>query len=1036
MSNPIGWPQLFDLTKDAEVKEAIKTLLRFDKAYDKILKSSNKTKTKVARNIKAMVDSTKTLDTQAAKLNITTETGQKALLEMSGRADVLTSSYSNLKGKIIDITASTAKLTKEKRAVAASTRETIKLQKQEAQLSAKLASLDTKEAAAVKKLQVQIAEKNKQMKKSAQESLGLITIYQKETQTLINLRNKYKDVALQHGVNSKEARKLRKEVELLDNRLKRLDASGGQHHRFIGRYSTAFKGLAISMRSVGAALGFAGALFALVAIMRNAVKTIFEFDKEMVNLAAISGKTRSEMKGLEMEIRRVAKTSINTANEVAKTATALRTLGKTEVEIIGLLEPVNNLSIALHAAADEAGELLVKTLNAFGESADEALHYANVIAAIRTSTALDFQRISDALGFLAPTAKTVGLTIEQTGAVLGVLVDNGIKAARAGRLMNSSFARLNDKGLTLNQALEAINESEDRLATATRLFGKESFALAIILADNIEKTNNLAEAFTDVDNVLRDLTQKQLKSLSAQSKILGAIWEELILTFESGEGVFGQFMSGVMQGFGNFLTVITAAEAGTISWGRAVIALQDPIQMAIALGVIQATEASKLFKEQARLTFIANEAQRLYNVGIKNGRDTWADFQNLEPERLLAGVAEKTEILTAIQKLYNAELEETAEITRVTYGQLKDQVTAANAALDQGTKQEWPALIAEVNKAEQALEDFLFPGKFEAFDKTLKTTVDNLIAEVPKIPAKLEPAIEAAKTSTADMMNFIEFKIESFVEGVGRQFIELGFTVAELFDNLAERANQKDEERIERIRETSAKEIAIAGENQQAIAAVEETRDKQIADLEKRIADRQKRAARFTKAIRIAEAIMETAYWVTKFGVITPPAILAGVIGAVKVAAIAAEPIPTYFKGTTDHPGGLAEVAERGREVIKEPGKKAYVQSKRATLNLPAHTKVFTSTQSERMLDGPDRESAINVQSAHDIRRAINAGQVEEAKRIAIAMGRDAETIVEGFENAVKEIPVTVWAVKQGQLGASIRKGDNTYNNIENENSF
>jgi len=279
--------------------------------------------------------------------------------------------------------------------------------------------------------------------------------------------------------------------------------NAGQAQRSIGNYGLAMRGAAGAARNLAVALGFTGAIFLLVGAFRNAFNQLRDFDKEMVNMAAIAGKSRDQVKGLELEIRRVAKTSINTANEVAKTATALLTLGKTESEIIDLLEPVNNLAIALKAPADAAGELLIQTLNAFGESSEAAEKYAGIIAKMRTSTALDFERIKDSLGFLAPVARAVGLTFERTGAILGVLVDNSIKAARAGRLMSSSFARLNAMGLTLDEALVKINKSTDKTRTATNLFGAGSFALGIILANNIKQIDGYTESFQDVEGGFR-----------------------------------------------------------------------------------------------------------------------------------------------------------------------------------------------------------------------------------------------------------------------------------------------------------------------------------------------------------------------------------------------------------------------------------------------------------------------------------------------------------------------------------------------------
>ena len=91
------------------------------------------------------------------------------------------------------------------------------------------------------KLQLQNA--TKATKDKAKESLGLVSLYEKESKTLVNLRNKYKDVALAQGVGSKAAKKLEKDVVALDSKLKKIDSNVGQHQRSVGNYSKSWNGL-------------------------------------------------------------------------------------------------------------------------------------------------------------------------------------------------------------------------------------------------------------------------------------------------------------------------------------------------------------------------------------------------------------------------------------------------------------------------------------------------------------------------------------------------------------------------------------------------------------------------------------------------------------------------------------------------------------------------------------------------------------------------------------------------------------------------
>ena len=345
-----------------------------------------------------------------------------------------------------------------------------------------------------------------------------------------------------------------------DAALKKLDATMGRSQRNVGNYTGALKGFG---RQLMGALGLTAGIYLFIGAIKNTFNRIKEFDAEMQNMAGIAQTSRKALRGVSQVIRYVAKTSLNTSNQVAKLATTLFTLGRTKAEVILMLKPINDLSIGLKSAADETADFLGQTLNAFGKGAGSAQHFADVVANIRGKTALNFERIKDAFGFILPTAKALKMTIGGIGAVIGILQNNGVKAARAGRLLNTSFARLVNKGLTLKEALDEINNSTNRVRTASRLFGARSFSLGLILADNIEKTKKLANEFDNMSNgALKKLTSEQLKSMSGEIKIMNSVWENFILNMDSGNGIISRSVRGVVRGITNFINVLDNLNGG------------------------------------------------------------------------------------------------------------------------------------------------------------------------------------------------------------------------------------------------------------------------------------------------------------------------------------------------------------------------------------------------------------------------------------------------------------------------------------------
>ena len=130
------------------------------------------------------------------------------------------------------------------------------------------------------------------------------------------------------------------------------------------------------------------------------------------------------------------------------------------------------------------------------------------------------------------------------------------------------------------------------------------------------------------------------------------------------------------------------------------------------------------------------------------------------------------------------------------------------------------------------------------------------------------------------------------------------------------------------------------------IAAQREAEQKKI-DQDRRNAERKWMQAQ--KAYDIANIISSTAVAVmAALGQKpwTPLAIAAAAgiaaTGAANLAKVIATPLPQYAEGTDNHPGGFAQVSERGTELgILPDGRKFLTPEKTTIMNLPARTKII-----------------------------------------------------------------------------------------------
>jgi len=472
-----------------------------------------------------------------------------------------------------------------------SQKELIKIQNQVEQANAKLVASRSEEYKQLIQTRAAQQQHNKGLREEAKATLQNLSPLER----LNNERNKaqrnLKNLIAQEELGAKKTDKLTREIKeaqlefnRLDKSFIRVQRSARQFQDNVGNYPRLLGSASNAVRGLVAAFGVVGGIQLFASAIRDTFRRIREFDKELQNIAGVAGVTRKDLAPLEKQIIAVAGSSTKTSNEVAQLASTLITLGNTQEDVIKLLKPVNDLSIALQTTSEEAADFLGQTLNAFGKGADSAQEFADIIANVRSSTSLNFERIKDAFGFVAPTANALGISVGRLGALVGTLQDNGIKAARAGRLLNTSFARLISQGINLDEALQKINDSTDKVATANQIFGSESFSLGLILAANTEKVDRLADEFDNLsEGSLKKLTDEQLKSLDARLKILDSTWEQFILGLENGEGIISEvtktiidFATGILTTFNNLQKITDSDYLSFWTKTQAVIARTIP----------------------------------------------------------------------------------------------------------------------------------------------------------------------------------------------------------------------------------------------------------------------------------------------------------------------------------------------------------------------------------------------------------------------------------------------------------------------------
>lgn len=188
-------------------------------------------------------------------------------------------------------------------------------------------------------------------------------------------------------------------------------------------------------------------------------------------------------------------------------------IGSKKPELLKDKEALNAVTIEamrLAAAAKidlkDAVTATTVSLNMYGESADKAARYVNVLAAGSKEGAADVSAQAAAIKNAGVAAAGAGVSIEGLQGTIQMLAEKGLEAEPAGTALRKFFLVLqtgpdetNPKVVGLQTALENLNKKSLTAAQIQAMFGEEAFSAATILIDNADKVQQYTEAVTNTN---------------------------------------------------------------------------------------------------------------------------------------------------------------------------------------------------------------------------------------------------------------------------------------------------------------------------------------------------------------------------------------------------------------------------------------------------------------------------------------------------------------------------------------------------------
>jgi hypothetical protein len=267
------------------------------------------------------------------------------------------------------------------------------------------------------------------------------------------------------------------------------------------------------------------AISAFTELTVGSARRAIALEKSLADLKAVAGLTSDDIVRLKNVVFDVAGATSLTSTEVVELQKQLAKLGSSTEEIENLTRPIALLSQALGEDAGGVAATLKKTLNQFQATSEEADRFANILTGAVNETALSLDDLGTGLSYVGPLGAQLGVSFEETAALLGILADNGFKASKAGTGLRNFFSAAAKDGRPFNEFLDDVASKNLTAAENFEIFGKVAASQAQVLSSNVERYKELSKGLNE-SNRLFEANVAQMGSTQGQIQLLTSAYDK------------------------------------------------------------------------------------------------------------------------------------------------------------------------------------------------------------------------------------------------------------------------------------------------------------------------------------------------------------------------------------------------------------------------------------------------------------------------------------------------------------------------------
>ena len=370
----------------------------------------------------------------------------------------------------------------------------------------------------------------------------------------------------------------------------------------------------------------------IVALGKNLIETTRNFEDGMARVQAVTNATQAEFQMMEQEALKWGSTTRYTATEAANSLENLTRNGLSATQATAALGPTLQLAQANTIGLAEAADITTNVMNGFGLEVKDMGRVNDVLSSTAAHSATNISQLAEAEKNAAPFGHSLGQSIEQVNAALGVLADVGIKGSDAGSAIRMvlmglasptakqqkafkqlgvdiSESSLRSEGLT--KTLEKLRDSGVMKAANSAellgdIFGRRVAPQAMALLNNVDGLKSKLDILNNSQGTTARMFEQSYSNMSNSIYGIQSAWEHLLIS--------------IGQASDNPLVAVTETIRKGILWISSNLSTVGKVVMDVIVGISFAKLVSSARTAFAEITTSAYSSAQSASMAVRTSQ--------------------------------------------------------------------------------------------------------------------------------------------------------------------------------------------------------------------------------------------------------------------------------------------------------------------------------------------------------------------------------------------------------------------------------